>query len=84
MKFYTENMENEDKHERFVRLAEARTSKVLETIDLIGNLSNKSVYSYGDEEVEKIFSAIRKCCDENEAKFKTSREKKENKFSLKN
>ncbi|MDD6846703.1 MAG: hypothetical protein PUE07_04195 [bacterium] len=76
-------MEKEDRHKRFVRLAEARTSKVLETIDLIGNLSNKSVYAYTDEDVEKIFDAIRRACDENEAKFKTSKEKKAKKFSLK-
>ena len=75
-------MENENKHEKFTRLAEARTSKVLETIDLIGNLSNKSSYAYTGEEVELIFNAIRKACDNNEAKFKTERSKKRRKFTL--
>ena len=75
-------MENENKHEKFTRLAEARTSKVLETIDLIGNLSNKSSYAYTEEEVELIFNAIRKACDNNEARFKTERSKKRRKFTL--
>ena len=75
-------MENENRHEKFTRLAEARTSKVLETIDLIGNLSNKSSYAYTEEEVELIFNAIRKACDNNEARFKTERSKKRRKFTL--
>lgn len=76
-------MEKEDRHSRFVRLAEARTSKALEIIDLIGNLSNKSAYAYNDADVEKIFSALRHACDENEAKFKSPKEKRSKKFSLK-
>ena len=75
-------MENENRHEKFTRLAEARTSKVLETIDLIGNLSNKSSYAYTEEEVELIFNAIRKACDNNEARSKTERSKKRRKFTL--
>lgn len=48
----------ESKREKFVRLAENRTNKVLEMIRLIGNLSNKSVYDYSPADVEKIFKAI--------------------------
>ncbi|HCY49546.1 MAG TPA: hypothetical protein DHU79_04710 [Clostridiales bacterium] len=48
----------ETKKEKFVRLAENRTNKVLEMIRLIGNLANKSVYDYTAEDVEKIFKAI--------------------------
>ena len=48
----------ETKKEKFVRLAENRTNKVLEMIRLIGNLANKSVYEYTAEDVEKIFKAI--------------------------
>lgn len=49
---------NETKREKFIRLAENRTNKALEMIRLIGNLSNKSVYDYTNEEVEKIFHAL--------------------------
>lgn len=48
----------ESKHECFKRLAEKRTNKILDMIDLIGNLSNKANYEYSNEEVEQIFSAI--------------------------
>ena len=48
----------ETKKEKFVRLAENRTNKVLEMIRLIGNLANRSVYDYTDADVEKIFNAI--------------------------
>lgn len=45
---------------RFVRLAESRTTRVLKDLDLLGNLSNKSNYSYGEQDVKKIISSIRK------------------------
>ena len=48
----------ESKREKFVRLAENRTNKALEMIQLIGNLSNRSVYEYTAADVEKIFNAL--------------------------
>ena len=48
----------ETKREKFVRLAEARTNKIIESIRLLGNCSNRSNYSYSEEDVKKIFSAI--------------------------
>ena len=43
---------------KFVRLAEARVSKSLKAIQLVGNLSNRSNYDYTDEDVERIFKAL--------------------------
>ena len=60
----------ETRHSRFKRLAEARTEKVLDMLDLIGNLSNKSFYEYSEEEVKTIFNAIEKSVKENRDKFK--------------
>ena len=48
----------ESKEERFVRIAEARTNKIISMIRLLGNCSNKGNYSYTDEEIRKIFNAI--------------------------
>jgi ABC-type Fe3+-hydroxamate transport system substrate-binding protein len=48
-----------DKREKFLQLAENRVNKALKQISLIGNLSNKNVYEYNDEEVKKIFRALR-------------------------
>lgn len=49
---------NNTKAERFVRVAEARTNKVIDMIRLLGNLSNTNVYEFKEEDIEKIFNAI--------------------------
>lgn len=50
----------ENKRERFVRIAEARTNKILDMLRLLGNCSNKSNYEYDEEDIKQIFSAIDK------------------------
>jgi len=47
-----------DKSEKFVELAERRVSRVLRDLRLVGNLGNKNNYSYTNDDVRKIFSAI--------------------------
>lgn len=49
---------NESKNEKFVRIAEARTNKIIDMIRLLGNCSNTSTYEYSKEDVKKIFGAI--------------------------
>lgn len=44
--------------ERFVDLAEKRVTRVIKDLRLVGNLSNKSNYSYTQEDVQDIFRAI--------------------------
>ena len=75
-------MKNETRHDKFKRLAETRTNKVLDMVDLIGNLSNKSSYDYTDEEVIAIFSAIEKAVAESKRKFKLNQPKKKKRFTL--
>jgi hypothetical protein len=53
-------MEREKDRKKFVELAEKRVTRVLKDIRLIGNLSNKSNYSYSDEDVRKIIKALEK------------------------
>lgn len=48
----------ETKHQKFQRLAEARTNRILEQIEVLGNLSNTSNYEYSKEEVDKIFRTL--------------------------
>ena len=48
----------ESKSERFKRIAEARTNRVLEHLRLLSNCANKNNYSYTDNDIKKIFSAI--------------------------
>ena len=53
-------MENEKRHEKFTHLVEARTSEVLETIDLVGNLSNKYSYTYTEDGIEQFLMRFEK------------------------
>ena len=38
--------DKESKRDKFVRLAEARTNKIIDMLQLLGNCSNTSTYSY--------------------------------------
>lgn len=73
---------NETKRERFVRLAEARTNKILDMIKLLGNCSSKSNYEYTDEDVRKIFGAIEREMKNARAKFNGTDTQKEDRFML--
>ncbi|UCH96923.1 MAG: hypothetical protein JSV88_08755 [Candidatus Aminicenantes bacterium] len=44
--------------ERFVRIAENRVNKILDSLESLGNCSNPRNYEYTKEDVEKIFSEI--------------------------
>ncbi len=46
------------KRQNFVRLAEARVSRALDSIRVIGNLSNRSNYEYDDQDVKKIIKTL--------------------------
>ena len=50
----------ETKREKFVRLVEARTNKIIDMLRLLGNCSNKANYDYTDEDVQKIFTTLEK------------------------
>ena len=62
--------------ENFVRLVEARMAKLLHGLDLLGNLSNRSNYSYDEEDVRKVFSTLRKKIRDVELRFETQMSRK--------
>lgn len=72
----------ESKREKFVRLAEARTNKIIDTLQLLGNCSNTSVYEYTSDDVDKIFQAIELEVREARKKFTKTEDNKNTKFSL--
>lgn len=74
--------DNNAKSENFVRLAEARTNKIIDMIRLLGNLSNKSNYSYSNEQVESIFNSLEEVLQETKAKFIEESVPKKKKFRL--
>ena len=72
----------ETKQDRFVRIAEARTNKIIDMIRLLGNCSSKSTYEYTKEDVKKIFAAIESELKIAKAKFESSSDDS-SKFRLK-
>lgn len=71
----------ETKRERFVRLAEARTNKILEMMRLLGNCSSKANYEYTEDDVKQIFGALEKELKNTKNKY-MGIEAKEERFTL--
>ncbi len=71
----------ETKREKFVRLVEARTNKIIDMLRLLGNCANKANYDYTDEDVQKIFTTLEKEMKISKSKF-TSMTVEEEKFRL--
>src|SRR4030042_6206823 len=46
------------RRDRFVRIAERRVNKILDSLDNLGKCANRSNYEYSEEEVRKIFREI--------------------------
>lgn len=72
----------ESKRERFVRIAENRTNRIIDTLRLLSNCSNKSNYEYTEEDIKKIFNAIDKEVRNARNAF-TGGESESERFSLK-
>lgn len=51
-------MEANKNRERFVELAGKRVTRAIKNLRLVGNLSNRSNYSYTEEDVKKILTAL--------------------------
>lgn len=58
-----------ERYENFKRLAESRVNRVLKDIHSIKKLSNKSHYDYTEQDIKKIYSAIRKELDDMRESF---------------
>ena len=46
--------------DKFIELTEKRVTKTLDSIRLIGNLSDKRYYEYDEKDVNQIFRALSK------------------------
>lgn len=49
---------DENKRQRFVRLADTRVTRTIQLIRMIGQMGGQSRYEYGGADVEKIRSAL--------------------------
>ena len=75
-------MRQESKSERFRRVAEARTNKIIKMIRLLGNCSNRLVYAYESGQVHQIFAAIREETDKASQCFLVPQKAYRKRFSL--
>lgn len=69
----------ETKDQKFKRIAASRTNSVLEQLRLLGNTSNRQLYSYSQEDVNKIFAAIERQLKATKSRFRSAHKKE---FSL--
>lgn len=71
---------NETKREKFIRIAENRMNNVLKGIELLSNLSNKSVYDYDKKDIDKMLKALNNAINNFENSFGIN--EKSNKFKF--
>lgn len=71
----------ESKHDKFLRIAEARTNKIIDMIRLLSNCSNKATYEYDEADIKKIFLALEQELKSCKSNFQDSGDK-DNKFTL--
>lgn len=72
----------ETNRERFIRIAEARTQKIIDMIDLLGNCSNQYNYEYTQKDVDKMFAAIETALKTSKSKFSSEKTNKETRFKF--
>jgi molecular chaperone GrpE (heat shock protein) len=71
------------RRERFENVAARRVQKVMDFLDSLANCSNRVNYEYSDEDVRKMFSALREKLRMTESAFGNALNKSEkNKFKF--
>lgn len=75
-------MRSQEKREKFIRLAEARVSKAMQAIRVVGNLSNRTNYDFTDDDIKKISRALNAEIDAMQARFKNADSKARPEFKL--
>ena len=54
-----QNLETKNNSDHFIDLANKRVPKALKYLDLVGNLANRSNYSYSEEQAKLIKKALK-------------------------
>lgn len=72
----------ETKRDRFVRLAEKRTSKALQAMRLIANLANRNNYEFFPSDAKRIVSALTREIDDLKRRFDDSPSRAASEFKL--
>ena len=67
---------------KFIELAEKRMSRLIKQIRLVGNLANKSNYSYSDSQANKIIKTLNDELSGVRQKFRSNKNSESSKFKL--
>lgn len=70
------------KQENFKRIADNRTSKIVDLISKLHNLTNSSFYEYTDDQIDDMFNTIQKELDRQKNIFLSERKKEKKKVEL--
>lgn len=62
-------MEKTKKRKRFEKVASNRVQRILDTLQLLKNCSNRNNYEYSESDVEQMFSEISKALKESRAAY---------------
>lgn len=75
-------MAREEDRKKFVELAEKRVNRALKDLKLIGNLSNRSNYSYTEKDAKTICTVLKKAVDEVKLRFERRGDEAGTEFKL--
>lgn len=78
----TNSSTKRDPGAKFIELANKRVNKAIKDIRLVGNLSNKAVYSYDEDQAKKIIKTLQKELDSLKAKFGSAESEDNDVFKL--
>lgn len=70
------------KQANFKRIADNRTSKIVDLISKLHNLTNSSFYEYTDQQIDDMFKTIQKELDKQKNIFLSERKKDKKKVEL--
>lgn len=62
-------MDKTEKRQRFEKVAGNRVQKILDTLQLLKNCSNRNNYEFTESDVEQMFSEISKAMKETRSAF---------------
>lgn len=74
--------EQSPKREKFVKLAERRTTNAIKAIRIIGKLGNRNAYEYEDSDVRKIAKALIEEVDSLKNRMNTTKASEDVEFKL--
>ena len=71
-----------ERESKFKKLAENRVNNAIKQIRLVGNLANKSNYTYNEEQAKKIINTLSSEINELKVRFRLNMNKQSKEFTF--